>query len=82
MISSIDSTKGHMLNWCYNDSVHFVFDCEEQVVESIVAVGVIIALFGYLESIRRDLRNEIKEVRQASDTAHTDIRNQLCDLIG
>ena len=44
---------------------------------AVVGIGVLIALFAYLETIRRDLRGEIKEVRQASDTAHKEIQLRL-----
>ena len=43
----------------------------------VTGLGVLIALFGYLEIIRRDLRQEIKESRQASETAHKDIQGRL-----
>ena len=44
---------------------------------AVVGIGVIISLFGYLEIIRRDLRSEIKEVRQASEAAHKEINDKL-----
>ncbi len=44
---------------------------------AVVGIGVIISLFGYLEIIRRDLRSEIKEVRQASERAHNGINEKL-----
>ena len=44
---------------------------------AVVGIGVIISLFGYLEIIRRDLRSEIKEVRQASEAAHKEINVKL-----
>ena len=44
---------------------------------AVVGVGVLISLFGHLEIIRRDLRTEIKEVRQASETAHGNIQTEL-----
>lgn len=44
---------------------------------AVVGIGVVIALFAYLETIRRDLRGEIKDVRQASDTAHKEIQIRL-----
>ena len=44
---------------------------------AVVAIGVLIALFGYLETIRRDLRGEIKDVRQASENAHKSILTDL-----
>ncbi len=47
---------------------------------AVVGVGVLISLFGYLEIIRRDLRSEIKEVRQASETAHFTIQSELSNI--
>jgi len=47
---------------------------------ALVGISVIIALFAYLETIRCDLRSEIKEVRQASETARKDILVQLSDI--
>lgn len=47
---------------------------------ALVRISVIIALFAYLETIRCDLRGEIKEVRQVSETAHKDILMQLSDI--
>ena len=51
---------------------------------AVVGIGVLIALFAYLETIRRDLRGEmrdlrgdVKDVRQASDTAHKEIQLRL-----
>ncbi len=44
---------------------------------AVVAIGVVIALFAYLETIRRDLRGEIKDVRQASENAHKSILTDL-----
>ena len=46
---------------------------------ALVGISVIIALFAYLETIRCDLRSEIKEVRQAAETARKDILVQLSD---
>lgn len=43
----------------------------------VAGLGVLIALFGYLEIIRRDLRQEVKESRQASEAAHKDIQGRL-----
>ena len=43
----------------------------------VTGLGVLIALFGYLEIIRRDLRQEIKESRQASETANSDLRQEI-----
>ena len=43
----------------------------------VTGLGVLIALFGYLEIIRRDLRQEIKETRQASETANSDLRQEI-----
>lgn len=40
---------------------------------ALVGISAIIALFAYLETIRCDLRSEIKEVRQAAETARKDI---------
>ncbi len=44
---------------------------------AIVSVGVLISLFGYLEVIRRDLRSEIKEVRQASENMNQETLARL-----
>ena len=43
----------------------------------VAGLGVLIALFGYLEIIRRDLRQEIKEARQASESAHNGLRQEI-----
>ena len=43
----------------------------------VVGIGVIISLFGYLELIRRDLRSEINDVREASADAHKEINDKL-----
>lgn len=48
---------------------------------AVVGIGVIISLFGYLEIIRRDLRSEIKEVRQASERAHNGINEKLSAIV-
>lgn len=46
----------------------------------VAGLGVLIALFGYLEIIRRDLRQEIKETRQASETAHNGLRQEIREV--
>ena len=46
----------------------------------VAGLGVLIALFGYLEIIRRDLRQEIKEARQASETAHNGLRQEIREV--
>ena len=46
----------------------------------VTGLGVLIALFGYLEIIRRDLRAEIRDVRQASETAHKEIQTRLSSV--
>ena len=43
-------------------------------------VGVLITLLGFLEVIRRDLRAEIRDVRQASETAHKEIQTRLSSV--
>ena len=46
----------------------------------VTGLGVLIALFGYLEIIRRDLRQEIKESRQASEAANSDLRQEIKEV--
>ena len=46
----------------------------------VAGLGVLIALFGYLEIIRRDLRQEIKENRQASEAAHNGLRQEIREV--
>lgn len=44
----------------------------------VTGLGVLIALFGYLEFFRRDLRQEIRKYRQVFETPHKkDIQGRL-----
>ncbi|MCY3934707.1 MAG: hypothetical protein OXG09_01770 [Chloroflexi bacterium] len=49
----------------------------------IIAIGVVISLFAYLEMSRRDLRSEIREVRHEIRDVHhetRDVRHEIRDV--